>query len=107
MNGQTLQHTVTLTNPLGFHMRPKEKFLKLASRFQSKVTLLWEGQAFNGKGMWDLMLVAAPKGSELTIEVDGPDAPAALDALVDLLRNIKDYTNDELAEPAPPGSLDS
>jgi len=95
MNGQTLQHTITITSPQGFHMRPKSEFARLAGRFQSKVTVLWEGRTGNGKSILDLMLLPAPQGSELIIEVDGPDAPAALDALVGLMQNLKSYPEDD------------
>lgn len=83
--GPTLVRTVQITNPLGFHMRPKMGFAKLASQFDCIVNVSWQGQTGNGKSMWDLMLVAAPQGDEVTVEVTGPDAHQALDALVELL----------------------
>jgi phosphotransferase system HPr (HPr) family protein len=82
MNGQTLQQTVVITNPRGFHLRPMSAFVQAASRFQSNVAVLWDGRQANGKSMFDLMMLAAPEGSQFTLEVEGPDAPAALDALV-------------------------
>ena len=85
MNGAPLRQAVRITNPQGFHMRPKAKFAEVAARFQCAVTLTWEGRAWNGKSMWDLMLVAAPQGDELVVETDGPDAAEALLRLVELL----------------------
>jgi phosphocarrier protein len=82
-------------------------FAKLATSFQSKITVCWEGRTGNGKSIWDLMTMAAPQGSELLVQVEGPDAPAALDALIGLLQNLESYSDDdELTESAPPGSLD-
>lgn len=81
----TLTRTVQITNPLGFHMRPKMGFARLASQFDCAVTVSWQGRSGNGKSMWDLMLVAAPQGDEVTVEVAGPDAGTALEALVELL----------------------
>jgi phosphocarrier protein HPr len=86
MNGDLLQHTVVITNPQGFHLRPMAAFARLAGDFQSNVTLSWQGRTGNGKSIFDLMMLAAPQGSEFTLEVDGPDAPAALEALVAVLR---------------------
>ena len=103
MTGQTLQTTVEITNPHGFHMRPKADFVRLASRFQSNVTVFWEGRTGNGKSILDLMLLPAPQGSSLTVAVDGPDASAALNALVALLRASAEETY--LSEGAP--KLDS
>jgi phosphotransferase system HPr (HPr) family protein len=86
MNGAPLQQKVVVTNPQGFHMRPMAAFAQLAARFESSVKVSREGQSVNGKSILDLMLLAAAQGTELTLEVAGPDAEAALDALVALLK---------------------
>jgi phosphocarrier protein HPr len=86
MNGAPLLQKVVITNPQGFHMRPMAAFAQLASRFQSSVKVSREGQSVNGKSILDLMLLAAAQGTELTLEVAGPDAQAALDALVHVLK---------------------
>ena len=80
-----LKRVVKIKNPNGFHMRPKAAFVEAASRFISDVKLVWEGQAFNGKSMFELMLVAAPEDSEVLIEVFGPDSHSALDELEKVL----------------------
>jgi phosphocarrier protein HPr len=90
MNGFPLRQAVRITNPQGFHMRPKAAFAELAGRFQSNVAVYWEGRAWNGKSMWDLMLVAAPQDDEVIVEVDGPDAAEALAALVAVLNDLPD-----------------
>lgn len=86
MNGAPLQQKVVIRNPQGFHMRPMAAFAQLASRFESSVKVCREGQSVNGKSILDLMLLAAAQGTELTVEVAGPDAQTALDALVALLK---------------------
>jgi phosphocarrier protein HPr len=85
MNGETLQRKVVITNPQGLHMRPLSAFAQLAGQFQSRVTVYKNGQSVNGKSPLELMLLAAEQGTELTLEVAGPDARAALDALAVLL----------------------
>jgi len=85
MNGAPLQRKVSIANPQGLHMRPSAAFVELAGRFESNVTVTHEGRSVNGKSLWDLLLLAALPGSELTLEADGPDAPQALEALSDLL----------------------
>jgi phosphocarrier protein HPr len=86
MNGESLSKKVVVSNPQGFHMRPMAAFAQLAARFQSSVKVSREGQSVNGKSILDLMLLAAAQGTELTLEVAGPDAQSALDALVNLLK---------------------
>jgi phosphotransferase system HPr (HPr) family protein len=99
MRADPLRHKVVITNPQGLHMRPSAALAELAGRFQSAVTVSVDGKSVNGKSLWDLMLLAAMPGSELTLEVDGPDAPAALDALVALL------SAPPPSEEGPPGDL--
>jgi phosphotransferase system HPr (HPr) family protein len=84
-NGETLQHKVLITNPQGLHMRPSAAFAEMAGRYQSSVTVYHEGRSVNGKSLWDLLLLAATPGSELILEVAGPDAEDALGALISLL----------------------
>lgn len=101
MNGDCLQQKVHLTNPQGLHMRPSAAFAELARRYQSTVTVSYDGRSVNGKSPLDLMMLAALPGSELTVEVAGPDAPAALHALVDLLaRPTEDMAPDTPPAPA-------
>jgi phosphocarrier protein len=85
MNGETLRRTVTITDPLGFHMRPLTAFAQRAGQFKSTVTLIKEDQRVNGKSPLEMMLLAAQQGTELILEVSGPDAAAALDVLAELL----------------------
>jgi phosphocarrier protein HPr len=85
MNGETLQCKVTITNPHGFHMRPATAFAQLANQFQSAVTVCRDDQRINGKSPLELMFLAAEQGTELTLEVSGPDARLALEALARVL----------------------
>ncbi|MBV9123052.1 MAG: HPr family phosphocarrier protein [Planctomycetes bacterium] len=85
MNGQTVQRKVTITNPHGFHMRPAAAFAQLANQFQSTVTICKKDERINGKSPLDLMLLAAEQGTELLLEVSGPDALQAVEALARLM----------------------
>jgi phosphocarrier protein len=97
MNGETLRRTVMIRNPQGLHMRPLTAFSQLAGQFQSTVTLSKNGQTgVNGKSPIELMFLGAEQGTELTLEVCGPDAEAALEALAELL------AAPEMDEPLPP-----
>jgi phosphotransferase system HPr (HPr) family protein len=85
-----LRQKVRITNPQGFHMRPGRAFVELAGQFRSSVRINRDGsQSVDGKSLMELLLLGAEPGTELTVEVEGPDAPAALAALVDLLANLE------------------
>jgi phosphotransferase system HPr (HPr) family protein len=85
MSGETFQRKVMITNPQGFHMRPAAEFAKRAGGFQSTVTLAKDDLRINGKSLLELFLLVALPGTELTLEVSGPDARDALEALAALL----------------------
>lgn len=85
MSGETLQRKVTIVNPQGFHMRPQSQFAQLAQRYQCEVMLSLGGNRVNGKSQWDLMMLAAEPGAVLLLEVSGPDAADALEALARVL----------------------
>ncbi len=90
MNGG-LRRTVTVTNPQGLHLRPIQVFVETAAKFQSEIYVRkGNEQRINGKSPIGLLGLGAEQGTELTLEVSGPDEQAALEALVDLLANIRE-----------------
>jgi phosphocarrier protein len=72
---------VTVVNPLGLHARAAARFVRLASRFKSQVRVTRGSRTMDGKSILGLLLLAAARGSELTISADGPDEAEALEAL--------------------------
>lgn len=79
--------SVTIINRLGMHARASAKFVTLASQFESDVTVGRNGQHANGKSIMGIMMLAAGKGVEVELLVDGPDEEAALTALSELIAN--------------------
>ncbi|MEZ5657810.1 MAG: HPr family phosphocarrier protein [Burkholderiaceae bacterium] len=76
--------TVTVVNKLGLHARPSAKLTQVATRFQSEVWLTRKGRRINAKSIMGVMMLAASKGSELLLEVEGPDEAEASAALQEL-----------------------
>ena len=76
---------VEITNTYGLHMRPAEKFVGLAHRFQSEIRVSSQGRESNGKSILDLLTLAAECGTRLELEARGPDAEQALAALAELV----------------------
>jgi len=80
-----LQRDVEIVNKLGLHARPSAKLTQLTSRFKSQVFMTRNGRRINAKSIMGVMMLAAAKGSVITLETDGEDEVAAMDALVDLI----------------------
>ena len=80
-----IKATVPISNKLGLHARASAKLTKLAGSFQSQIFLSRNGRRVNGKSIMGVMMLAAGKGSVVTLEAEGEDAQAALDALKQLI----------------------
>lgn len=82
----------TITNPLGLHARAAARFVHAANAFASRVRVVRDGREMDGKSIMGLLLLAASRGSVITIVADGPDEQAAIDALCRLVRRGFDET---------------
>ena len=76
---------VTIPNPLGMHARAAARFVHAASAFQSRVRVRRGTQEMDGKSIMGILLLAASRGTTLTVFADGPDEIRAADALVELV----------------------
>lgn len=78
---------ITIINKLGLHARASAKFVSTTSRYQSHLDVTKDTQTVNGKSIMGIMMLAASKGSELTLQFDGPDEVEMEKAVVDLINN--------------------
>ncbi|MBK9295088.1 MAG: HPr family phosphocarrier protein [Oligoflexia bacterium] len=81
------ERKIKILNEEGMHARPAGVFAKMASTYQSKVSVLFNGKAVNGKSSISLMTLGLVKDSEVTIQVDGADAVELADKLTTLINN--------------------
>ncbi len=81
------QQEVEIINKLGLHARASSKLTQLASRFTSEVWLTRNGKRVNAKSIMGVMMLAAAKGSRVTIETSGDDEAAAMAAVTELIAN--------------------
>ena len=81
-----MSRTVTVVNQLGMHARAAAKFVHVATRFRARVRVARDAREMDGKSIMGILLLAAARGSTLTISAEGADeadAVAALTALVE------------------------
>ena len=79
------QRPVTIINKLGLHARAAAKFVTVASSFSSEIDIARDGQKVNGKSIMGVMMLAASRGTELIILVNGSDETEAADSLESLV----------------------
>jgi len=82
-----IQKTTTIVNKLGLHARAAAKFVTLASLFDSEINLQRNNQNVNGKSIMGVMMLAAAKGSEVDLIIDGADENQAMQSLLELIEN--------------------
>jgi phosphocarrier protein HPr len=78
---------VTVVNQLGMHARAAAKFVHLATRYEARVKVARDAREIDGKSIMGILLLAAARGSTITISADGQDERGAVDALVALVQS--------------------
>ena len=78
---------VTVVNQLGMHARAAAKFVHLATRYDAKVRVARDRREMDGKSIMGILLLAAARGSTITISADGSDEGDAVNALVALVQS--------------------
>ena len=79
------QRDVEVVNKLGLHARPSARLTQLASSFKSQVFMSRNGRRVNAKSIMGVMMLAAARGSTITLETEGEDEVEAIDTLADLI----------------------
>lgn len=73
---------VVVTNASGLHARPAVRFVSTAKKFQSKLTVKYEGKEINGRSIASVLSAGIVAGSRIVLQFDGEDECEALEALV-------------------------
>jgi len=80
-----IKELIKITNKHGLHARPAAHLVKVASQFDSEITIIKDGLEINGKSIMGVMMLAAEPGSELEFVVNGSDEKEAFQAILDLI----------------------
>lgn len=81
------QKSVVVENATGLHARPASLFVQKANQFESDIFIVKDGNKINVKSILGILAAGISKGTEITIEANGPDEEAAVKALVELVEN--------------------
>jgi len=77
---------IKITNKLGLHARPAALLVKTAGKYKSEITVSKDDMEVNAKSIMGVMMLAAEKGSMLTITASGEDEEDAVSAIVKLIQ---------------------
>jgi len=70
-----------IVNEKGLHARASAKFVQTVEKFDADVRVSRGGETVGGTSIMGLMSLAAARGTDITVEVTGADAQAAIDAI--------------------------
>lgn len=82
------EQTFTIINKLGLHARAAAKFVTTASEYQADISVSRAGRTVNGKSIMGVMMLAAAKGTTITVIAEGDDEADALKAIEALINDF-------------------
>lgn len=80
-----IQHDIEIKNKLGLHARAAAKLVHTAARFKCDIKIRKGDEEVDGKSILGILLLAAGRGSTITVKADGEDEREALDAVEKLI----------------------
>ena len=80
-----IEKQLTIINKLGLHARAAAKLVKLCSSFTADIEMQKEDKKVNCKSIMGVMMLAASRGSEITLTANGEDETAAINAVCHLI----------------------
>jgi phosphocarrier protein len=92
---------VRVANPVGLHIRPAYLIARLASRYESAIEIIKDGQSVNGKSVLEILMLAATQGTVLTVLARGRDADQAVAALTPVIEQ-ESFAEEPQAPEEPP-----
>jgi phosphocarrier protein len=80
---------ITIVNERGLHARASAKLVEVASRWPetTEIRVAKGEREVDGRSILDLMMLGAARGDEITLIVEGEDAPAAMSEIAALVEN--------------------
>lgn len=84
----TVTRELSIINEKGLHARASAKFVDVVERHDAQAEVEKDGMSVSGDSIMGLLMLAAPRGTSITITTSGPDAAKLADALEAL---VADY----------------
>jgi phosphocarrier protein HPr len=84
-NASPLSQDIHIVNKKGLHARASAHFVRCAEGFDASITVSKDQSTVGGTSIMGLMMLSAGQGSTIHVTAEGPEAAAALAALVELV----------------------
>ncbi len=78
---------IQIINKLGLHARASAKLTQTASAYPCEITIARNGRKVNAKSIMGVMMLAASRGSWVTLETSGAQDQEAMQSLIALIQN--------------------
>lgn len=78
------EKTLSVQNEFGLHARPAAKIAKEAQKFSSAIRILMDDREIDAKSILDILSLAAPRGTALSLKAEGKDAAEAVHSIAEL-----------------------
>lgn len=79
-----IEKNFRINNKLGLHARPAALLAQTAAKFDSKVSIIKDGQEVDGDSILGIMMLAAEFGSEIIVIVNGKDEKETIKKIEEL-----------------------
>lgn len=83
-----IEKRVTVVNNVGLHARPAAVFVRIASGYQSDISILTDRGQADAKSLLSVLALGVTKGTQMSIIADGPDEEEALSELCTLIEKV-------------------
>ena len=80
--------TATLPADVDLHARPAATFVRAAMGYDAQVTIVAGDREADAKSLLSVLGLGAKAGTTVALRADGPDAPAAVEGLAELLGSL-------------------
>lgn len=89
-----IEKELTVNHRFGLHGRPSLRLAEAASKFESDVEVVFEGDRVDAKSVLNLISLGVPCGGRMKFIVDGPDEVEAIEELVSLVERNFDLEDE-------------
>lgn len=82
-----LSRHVTIVNDLGLHARSAAKIAKLVQNVKSNVWIIKDGERADASSIIDILTLACPKGTKITLTIDDQSDLGILNKLAQMIES--------------------